>query len=42
VKQLVRRVKEDEGQKRHHREVFDGSSVILQYLIGVPALDQLP
>ena len=34
-------MKEDEGQKRHEQEAFDGSGVMLQDMIGVPALDQL-
>jgi hypothetical protein len=34
-------MKEDERQKRHEQEAFDSSGVMLQYMIGVPTLDQL-
>ena len=34
-------MKEDEREKRHEQEAFDGRGVMLQNMIGVPSLDQL-
>jgi hypothetical protein len=34
-------VKEDQGQKYHEQETFDGSGVMLQNMVCVPTLDQL-
>ena len=38
--QIKKGMKEDQRQKRHEQEAFDGSGVMLQYMIGVPTLDQ--
>jgi hypothetical protein len=34
-------MKEDQRQKRHELEVFDGSGVVLQDMIGVPTSTNL-
>ena len=39
--EIKKGMKEDEGQKRHEQEAFDGSGVMLQDMIGVPTLNQL-
>src|ERR1035437_1773133 len=39
--EIKKGMKEDEREKRHEQEAFDGSGVMLQYMIGVPTLDQL-
>src|SRR5438552_13647697 len=39
--QIKKGMKEDERQKRHEQEAFDSGGVMLQYMIGVPTLDQL-
>src|SRR5664279_1851959 len=38
--EIKKGMKEDERQKRHEQEAFDGGGVVLQYMIGVPTLDQ--
>src|SRR5437879_2854267 len=39
--EIKKGMKEDERQKRHEQEAFDGAGVVLQDMIGVPTLDQL-
>ena len=38
--EIKKSVKENQGQECHEQEAFDGSGVMLQNMIGVPALDQ--
>ena len=39
--EIEKGMKEDECEKGHEQKAFDGRSVMLQYMIGVPTLDQL-
>ena len=38
--EIEKGMKEDECEKGHEEEAFDGSGVMLQNMIGVPTLDQ--